>query len=224
MEEVLSCFKCAQLFLEGEKQVTISFVLHFVVGIKLLLEHKKVTIESLENPTKKDVYMKNIIENILKDYSKRWGDFERGIFNGTDVVHGDHNRQVGIHPMIILATRLDPRKKSLRIKVLKNEEKEAIWNTLEKEMMKISQTMDYIDEPLRKRVNKQTRPQPAKKSKSVHQQEQKEKMQADLDLMEFLLTNKEEVEVEEVSNNYESLIKEKCTLEISLNKQQPEID
>ena len=49
-------------------------------------------------------------------------------------------------------------------------------------------------------------------------------MQADLDLMEFLLTNKEEVEVEEVSNNYESLIKEKCTLEISLNKQQPEID
>lgn len=104
IQEVLKPFKSAQLFLEGEHYVTASCVAESIKKIT----GKLVSLSSAPHETAS----KRLAINLKEDFVKRWKAGDEAAFTGT-VERGDLNRQVGIHPVLLIATFLDPRFKSL---------------------------------------------------------------------------------------------------------------
>jgi hypothetical protein len=74
----------------------------------------------------------------VKDFNTRWGSGSERVFgHGGTVSHLDRNHQVGIHPLIVLATALDPRKKSLEAisGCFSDSDTDEIWKVLEENMV-----------------------------------------------------------------------------------------
>jgi hypothetical protein len=124
----LKPFKTAQKLLEGEKYVTVSWVPAMVHGIRRSLKDAAV----LPANTNDEKAVKNLSIRLLRDFQKRWRREEEPVFH-REVLRGVLQRQVGIHPCILLATALDPRFKKL--KVLRQQDREAIWSALLVEMI-----------------------------------------------------------------------------------------
>ena len=114
--DVLKPFKDAQKLLEGQKYVTAGFVLQAVQLIRSKLRAKS------EDP--RDTGAKKLAQKLLKDHEERWGLATDPVWN-ENVRRGALNRQVGIHPMLLVATFLDPRFKTLH-SISRDDDKQAI--------------------------------------------------------------------------------------------------
>ena len=106
---LLKPFKEAQKFLEGDHYVNGSLVSHVIYAIR----------GSLEKEIREDQGNEGIgilASSLLRDFNKRWKDSSAPVYeeaqNGAPV-RASRNRQTGIHPVLCLATFLDPRTKSL---------------------------------------------------------------------------------------------------------------
>lgn len=124
---VLKPFKLAQELLEGEKYVTISWIPTALQGIRKQLT---AVVEDAAIDTEAQRAVKNLATRLLHDFRTRWLD-ERDVnqpaFTG-NVIRGTYNRQYGIHPIISIATALDPRFKKLKSYSIGDQER--IWDAL----------------------------------------------------------------------------------------------
>jgi hypothetical protein len=95
--------------LEGEKYVTSSWVLGTIQTLRAGLESAK----TAAFPSNKyEQVAHNLAKVLLKDLNCRWGE-STSTYDG--IVHrGRMNRQVGVHPDLVIASFLDPRFKSLQ--------------------------------------------------------------------------------------------------------------
>jgi hypothetical protein len=103
---VLKPFKFAQKILEGEKYVTASLVAQAVNFIKKKLK-------AMSGGDQPENASKVLSANLLMDFEKRWTGPNNLVFS-PNVRRGEQNRQVGIHPYLLIATFLDPRTKDLQ--------------------------------------------------------------------------------------------------------------
>ena len=107
IKEVLKPFMKAQKMLEGEKYVTSSWVLETIQMLREGLESATTAFPS----NKYDKVAHNLAKVLLKDLNCRWG--ESSSYDGI-VKRGRMNRQVGVHPALVMASFLDPRFKDLK--------------------------------------------------------------------------------------------------------------
>lgn len=89
--------------LEGNHYVTAGWVLQHVQFIRKELTRLSTTGRWT---------VKHLAKNLLEDFEDRWKTEDDAVFN-FEVQRADLNRQLGIHPMLIIATYLDPRFKEL---------------------------------------------------------------------------------------------------------------
>ena len=75
---------------------------------------------------------------MINDHQIRWGKDHMQKFNST-VLRGNRNRQVGLHPIVVLSTALDPRLKNLTF-LHDDEEKNCVWAYVLENMMDIAKT------------------------------------------------------------------------------------
>jgi hypothetical protein len=101
---VLAPFKEAMKFLEGEKYVTASWVLPMVKRIR---DH----LTPLANIEEESI-KKTMASVLLKDFEKRWGKAVDPVWS-EEVQRSFGQRQIKIHPRILVAYFLDPRFKTL---------------------------------------------------------------------------------------------------------------
>ena len=92
--EVLTPFKLSQKTMEGEKYVTASLL---VLCITKLRKELTAMASAPEETTKKQLAQK-----MLADFEDRWGGPDAPLFTGT-VARASGNRQVGIHPALIIS-------------------------------------------------------------------------------------------------------------------------
>ena len=110
LKEIVGClkpFRSAQKLLEGEKYVTASLVCPFVDQIRNRLN----AIAGNNEEGAKD-----LAKSFLKDFNVRWLKPDDAVFNpgpNGKPRRSKGNRQVGIHPVLCVATLLDPRTKAL---------------------------------------------------------------------------------------------------------------
>ena len=62
------------------------------------------------------------------DFEKRWGNQVNRQFN-SEVVRGSYNRQIGIHPVMCVASDLDPRFKNL-VSLEHEADKASLWDSV----------------------------------------------------------------------------------------------
>ena len=109
MMKLLKPFKDAQKYLEGNQYVNGSLVCHVIYAIR----------ESLEKEIREDQANEGIgilTSSLLRDFNKRWKDSSAPVYEEAQdgaPVWASRNRQTGIHPVLCLATFLDPRTKNL---------------------------------------------------------------------------------------------------------------
>jgi hypothetical protein len=120
---LLKPFKTAQELLEGDKYVSISWVPLVIGTLRKLL---KETADAAPGNTG-DAAARNLAKTLHDDFCGRWRDANAPVFN-PNVVRAYMQRQVGIHPLICLATCMDPRFKSLP--TFRLDEKEGLWKAL----------------------------------------------------------------------------------------------
>jgi hypothetical protein len=101
----------------------------------------------------------------------------------------DRNCQVGIHPLIVLATSLDPRKKSLKASsgCFSDSDTAEIWKVLEENMVKLAKNNSNI---LHERGRETTPNKPAKKSRTSLAGKERHEREEAIDLMTTLLMKK----------------------------------
>lgn len=129
--EILKPFKMAQKHLEGEKYVTISFIPLMIENIEKRLKSYLLCPQSNDN-------VKELVQRMINDHQIRWGKDHMQKFNST-VLRGNRNRQVGLHPIVVLSTALDPRLKNLTF-LHDDEEKNCVWAYVLENMMDIAKT------------------------------------------------------------------------------------
>jgi hypothetical protein len=101
--KILKPFKDAQKFLEGEKYVTANFVAQAVITIRTKLkaiadDHTSVAA--------------NAANSLLQNFQEHWRASDLSMFWDT-VQRGARDRQIGVHPALLISTFLDPHCKSL---------------------------------------------------------------------------------------------------------------
>jgi hypothetical protein len=116
--QVLAPFKFCQKQLEGDKYVTCSWVLPAINICRKELSRHSV---SEENSVSKTMSLQ-----LLSDFEKCWGRMEDPLFDET-VRRARANRQIGIHPALLIAHFLDPRFKQLS-QVKDDDAKQSIKN------------------------------------------------------------------------------------------------
>ncbi len=131
--------------LEGEKYCTVSWVPTMISFLRKRLgdamdAHPYLNNDEESNDdvskNEEDLVIEDVLPHLLMKLNK---DFEERFGNGDDrqfdavVIRGFLNRQIGIHPTIVIASVLDPRFKSLSCFWMQ-EDKDAIWNALLAEM------------------------------------------------------------------------------------------
>jgi hypothetical protein len=132
--DVLKPFMKAQKMLEGEKYVTSSWVLGTIQTLRAGLESAKTAFPS----NKYEQVAHNLAKVLLKDLNCRWG--ESSTYDG--IVHrGRMNRQVGVHPVLVIASFLDPRFKSLQH--LKVCERVRVLDDIYSEMIAVATESKY---------------------------------------------------------------------------------
>jgi len=85
--------------------VTASTVVSLIWGLRTQLK-------KLAQEDQPDTSSKRFANLLLKDFEERWVHNDGTVFCGT-VRRGKFNRQVGIHPALVVASFLDPRHKQL---------------------------------------------------------------------------------------------------------------
>jgi hypothetical protein len=127
---VMMPFRAAQKTLEGEKYVTASFV------VGMIREMRK----DLNKTSSEDQLANQLSKKILEDFENRWGDadyaiFELGLGVDAEIRRVQQNRQKGIHPVLVLATALDPRTKNL--KGMKHQEINQVWDYVSNSLLRM---------------------------------------------------------------------------------------
>ena len=139
---VLKPFKMAQKHLEGEKYVTISY-------IPMMINFIENKLQTILADTSTSNNVKSLIQSMIIDFQTRWGNNETPKFN-KEVIRGFYNRQVGLHPITVMTTALDPRLKNLSF-IIDTEEKEDVWTyvleAMKDEFKKTSQNKDFSFTP-----------------------------------------------------------------------------
>ena len=79
--------------------------------------------------------MRKLISSMIDDFTSRWGNLSNPKFNKV-VQQGAKNCQVGIHPLILVTTALDPRLKNLTC-CEDDEDKKAIWDDILEKMIPV---------------------------------------------------------------------------------------
>lgn len=108
--DVLLPFKQAQKTLAGEKYVTISWLPLTLEKLRKNMREAVAKSASEADPVEDQIFSLSGV--LLTDLNERWGEETR--FNGGVIKRGRMNRQVGMHPTVLLATALDPRFKKLK--------------------------------------------------------------------------------------------------------------
>ena len=140
----LEPFKKVMKMLEGEKYVTISLVPSLVCFLrKSIKEAIRQNNVRLSQRTRTRNYVEWLIKNINSDFEERWGKDNERQFSST-VVRGKMNRQIGIHPVIAVASALDPRYKGL--KCYDNVDRESIWWHLLRHAANASESLNIYNE------------------------------------------------------------------------------
>lgn len=76
----------------------------------------KVIQKSLVNATTlTQRYIKELAKKLLEGFDKQWILNDDDSFDDMDVQQADQKRQVGVHPVLLVATYLDPRFKELKV-------------------------------------------------------------------------------------------------------------
>jgi KRAB domain-containing zinc finger protein len=88
------------------------------------------------NDERKSTPTRALAKILLDDFNGRFGDGENDVYSD-QVRIGRMNRQVGLHPMVILASALDPRVKSLN-PFIPEGEREAVWSAVLDKMVEIA--------------------------------------------------------------------------------------
>ena len=78
-------------------------------------------------------FLPDLVKKMKKDFEARFGNGDARQFDGS-IIRGYMNRQIGIHPTIVISSVLDPRFKSLSCFWIQ-EDKDSIWDTLLDEMV-----------------------------------------------------------------------------------------
>ena len=136
LEAILEPFMEVQKELEGDSYVTASLVFPNVLYLREQLE-QTVAVKPRDD---KEVLAWKAAMVLLKDLKKRWFTSGIDIFNGK-VRRGEMNRQIGFHPVFIMATALDPRFKNLI--GLKEGEKNQVWECILHEMIEVQDSKKY---------------------------------------------------------------------------------
>ena len=102
--KVLTPFKNAQKMMEGNHYVTAGWVLVHVQFIRQQLTAMKGA------PNHRTV--RTLAGSLLEDFETRWKPDDEAVFD-FEVQRADLNRQTGIHPLLVVASFLDPRFKQL---------------------------------------------------------------------------------------------------------------
>ena len=146
--KILHPFKTVMKRLEGEKYCTVSWVPTMISFLRKRLQEAKNSYPTLDNENndieednhdeeEEDLLVEDVLPHLVKklniDFDNRWGDGDSRQFDAS-VSRGFLNRQIGIHPSIVIASVLDPRFKSLSCFWIE-EDKSAIWDALLKEMI-----------------------------------------------------------------------------------------
>ena len=126
--DILKPFKSAQKHLEGENYVTVSYIPLMIDAIE-----KKLKQYNEDNAINTNV--RNLVSSMIDDFTSRWGHSSNPKFNKV-VQRGSKNRQVGIHPLILIATALDPRLKNLTC-CKDDRDKKEIWDDILEKMIPI---------------------------------------------------------------------------------------
>jgi len=127
LRTLLEPFKWVQQTLEGSKYVTSSLVPYLVLTVEGGLDN---CIELAQGDTNSSV--QNCAIQMKRDFKARFGDVLLDSFHPV-VRRGARNRQVGMHPALMLAHALDPRFKDLGW--VDEEKAEMIWKTILEEMV-----------------------------------------------------------------------------------------
>ena len=117
LEIVLQPLAEAQRFLEGDKYVTIPAC---VIAVRSIRENfKHIIVQADDIP--ENVY--NLTEKMERKLEESFGDPYSFVFNEKPS-RGHRQRQVGLHPIVIMGTILCPKFKStLKAEVIKNSER-----------------------------------------------------------------------------------------------------
>jgi hypothetical protein len=134
--DVLKPFMKAQRMLEGEKYVTSSWVLETIQMLREGLESANTAFPS----NKYEQVAHNLGKVLLKDLNCRWG--ESNTYDGK-VHRGRMNRQVGVHPVLVIASFLDPRFKNLQHLVQHGDDKAMVWDDIYREMTAVAADGKY---------------------------------------------------------------------------------
>ena len=131
--------------LEGEKYSTVGWVPSMISFIRKRLDDSSKDFPTNDNSDSDREDNDNVEENLIqdflpdlimkmkKDFIARFGEGDARQFDGS-INRGFLNRQIGIHPLIVIASALDPRFKSLSCFWIQ-EDKDAIWKSLLDEMV-----------------------------------------------------------------------------------------
>ena len=118
-KRLLEPFRNAQKGLEGEKYASAPFVPVVIPDLHRQLE--SFANDPVETP------VKYLARNMLTDFKKRWGDEHHPIFTGL-VTRGRLLRQIGIHPLMFVASALDPRIKLCSMQ--NGPSKQTVWDQI----------------------------------------------------------------------------------------------
>ena len=102
---VLKPFKDAQKLLEGERYVSSSWVIQAV-------NHIRKRLKAMSADDQPETASKVLAASLLDDFEASWRADNEPVFR-ENIQRGRLNRQIGIHPVLLVATFLDPRFKKL---------------------------------------------------------------------------------------------------------------
>ena len=154
--KILHPFKIVMKRLEGENYSTVGWVPSMVSFLRKRLDDSSREFPSNDNSDSdredNDVVEESLIEDFLpdlimkmkKDFVARFGDGDARQYDGT-INRGFLNRQIGIHPLIVIASALDPRFKALSCFWIQ-EDKDAIWKSLLDEMVNYAKSKNLFED------------------------------------------------------------------------------
>ena len=136
VRDLLKPLMQAQKVLEGEKYVTLSFVLGIIFGIRKGLSEIASNEDTLES-------IRSLATKMLADFIKHWGSGDEDIVFAENETTGLYNRLKGLSKLTMMASALDPRTKMLM--GIPTEDQEHLWKLIHCEMTKIKTAEEELN-------------------------------------------------------------------------------